>query len=529
MVNFGDEQPFREAAENAVDDEEDTAVPAHMAQTDAVVETLQDRAGHVERSIHMMQLGGAAGAVLADIAEDTEEPGWIIDYIDTNARKISQATGNLIKDDQIVSTVTTPVREVQREIEAQELQELAENPDYKYTVDEDDAIGIDEYVEQYLVKVERAETTDYDSDPTYRFVFEDVTVEFEDDDHRHYAKFQETVSSASSNDTPRVLKEIASRQALEDIQSSIETGFAQNRYAELSHGPETRPWGLDEVDWWDKVITSLEAEAELDLVQGPNTDALETLERKIRESDAARDLQSVVDAGERAVHYNEDKDEIWVPNGMIDAAWEDYATSRQSFRKELSHRGITSDELSGDKASEAVMTTTPPQRFWRLKASEVPEPDRIVDEIERGSTGFGATAEMGYAESAATATDGGQDPGDSNEPSETGSEDDSTPFDDPPSDPSKDEIAEWFWSEMEHAVLAAIWDLDTGDGADPTAVTDRVTDVITESPVKVDRLPDPPADMAGEAIDELKLDGKVYESASGKLKATESPSNWGEE
>lgn len=353
------------------------------------------------------ELSGAADA-LVEIAEQHGDARDVEQEVEAVAGKAAQKTGHVVTEDEVASGLLPQVREMRREQERDRVEDLA--GDAEYTLD-GDKVGIDEYVETMLDEVVRSESTDYDDEPDYIFEFADGTrVVFEDNNHRDYQKFQERVATAAPQDA-RVMREIASRQALDEITEDIDTEYAQNQYRRLSHGPEERPWGIptDEVDWWDEVITSFETVSESDESLGPKTEAVENLKRKIEQAQIALDQQSVVDAGDGAIHYCKEHDELWIPNSMTDDCWEDLATNRKSFRLELHYREISTDQLSGKSISEPVRTLTPETRFWRMKADHPEIVDKwdeseIVDEIERGSSGF--TAGGGYASSASNGVPG---------------------------------------------------------------------------------------------------------------------------
>jgi hypothetical protein len=164
---------------------------------------------------------------------------------------------------------------------------------------------------------------------------------------------------------------------------------------------------------WNEVITDLEESEGEEMEEppaGPNTDAWEDLQAAVRNGRAAHDRQSVVDAGNGAVHYCEEHDEIWVPTGMVDNACEDYATTRKSLVHALDARGVTTDEISGVGCSEADFDVNPPIRWWRLDASheDVPVPT-IVQEIEDSTDPFASTAGDAAADGGTTTFGGGDE------------------------------------------------------------------------------------------------------------------------
>ncbi|ELZ14446.1 hypothetical protein C478_07472 [Natrinema thermotolerans DSM 11552] len=329
-----------------------------------------------------------AGHALAAIARQHGKGAHLAGKIDKVAGKVAGDSSYNGQKDGVLGGIEAPVVEVAREQEEQELEDLAGNG-HAYTLDR--GVGLDEYVEGHLVRVVKLSNTDYVSDYTYEFEFDDGTsVEFEDNDHRNPNEFYDQISVAAP---VRVRDRFASNKAREDISGDTsEDDWAEEKYRELSLGPEERPWGLD----WNEVITHLEHAEGEDMAEppaGPRTDAWESLQRSIKNGRAAHDRQSVIDAADGAVHYNENHDEVWVPTSMVDAACEDYATNREKLVRELDARGVTTDEISGVGCSQSQDGV----RWWRLKASAVEMP-RIVQSIDEADT---------FASAGKAAADGG--------------------------------------------------------------------------------------------------------------------------
>lgn len=329
-----------------------------------------------------------AGHALAAIARQHETADHLTGQLDSLSSEVAENSSFNGGKERILGAIESPVVEVQREQEEQELQDLADNG-HAYTLDR--GVGLDEYVEGNLERIVKITNQDHVSEYTFAFKFSDGTsVEFEDYDHRDANEFYERVSSAAP---VWVRDELASVKARDDISGDITSDdWAEDKYRELSLGPKDRPWGLD----WSDVITHLEHAEGEDMAEppaGPRTDAWEDLQTSIENGRAAHDRQSVVDAADGAVHYNEDHDEVWVPTSMVDAACEDYGTNREKLVRELHARGVTTDEISGMGCSEAKDGI----RWWRLKASAVEMP-RIVQSIEEADT---------FASAGQAAADGG--------------------------------------------------------------------------------------------------------------------------
>lgn len=337
-------------------------------------------------SIDRQENKAAAGIVIAEIAAEHGVAAEAIEYVEDNAPEMAQRLGiGGVTGSSIVDGVAPPVREVHRE---QTQPEIGDDSDgtLRYTLNH--AVGLDEYVESQLSRVLKVNTEDRKADPTIIFEFGDgTTLEFDDSTYRNKKMFAEEIGRATSE---QVVTKVASVQAAEDTSGDPwDDDYAEEEYRELSLGPSDRPWGLD----WEEVITNLTSGKnvkEITDLAGPNTDAWEDLQARIRNARAAHNRQSVVDAGNGAIHYNEDHDELWIPTGMIDDAIEDYATKRESFVYELDARGVTSDEVSGVSCSYSDYDVDPWSRWWRLDAShpDVPNPNTIVPEIETSQSAY---------------------------------------------------------------------------------------------------------------------------------------------
>ncbi|CCQ32207.1 hypothetical protein HLRTI_001349 [Halorhabdus tiamatea SARL4B] len=356
-------------------------------ETDAVMELLQTQL----ESSSMTESGpelAAAGEALAAIATQHNAAVDVKDRADLRAREIGKNIQFIGGGDRILGAIEPHIGEVEREQAEEKVEELAETGS-AYTLDY--GVGLDEYIENRLERVVELTNRDHVSEYTFEFNFSDGTsVEFENNDHRDEKEFYDRISTAAP---VKVHEEYASAQAREDISGNpSEDDWAEEQYRKLSLGPEERPWGLS----WNNVIVDLEddkGEGMAEPPAGPRTDAWEDLQTSIENGRAAHDRQSVVDAADGAVHYNEDHDEVWVPTSMVDAACEDYATNREKLVRELDARGVTTDEISGMGCSVAKDGI----RWWRLKASAVEMP-RIVQSIEEADT---------FASAGKAAADGG--------------------------------------------------------------------------------------------------------------------------
>ncbi len=346
-----------------------------------VMHELQNRLMECDNPIDRSNNFTAAQKVLCDIAAENNNSQDVINVVKKWSTDIAKKAQ--INKQHIIESATLQLKELRREQNEKKLEKGAEG----YSLDW--GIGIDEYVEQHLDRIVQLDTLDHVTDSVLVFEFDDGTnVKFEDGKHRNVHGFYDAISIRVKG--VQIREKIASLQAREDIDGDIkEDEYAEKQYRRLSHGPEERPWGFS----WNEVITHLEEDKreEIDRVAGPNTDAWETLQDKIRNGRAARDKQSVVDAGNGAMFYCEDysDDEIWVPTTMVDRSIGDFATNRTQFVHELDSRGVTTDEISGKGCSHADKKVNPPTRFWRLKAKHADIPDcPVVDVLDNDINPF---------------------------------------------------------------------------------------------------------------------------------------------
>lgn len=357
------------------------------AETGFVMNELKTRLQKCDNPLDRSSNYSACQEVLCRIAGDNDNAEAVITLVEEWTPDIAQQCQ--IKKDDVKEQTTLKLRELRREQNQERLENTVEKP----TLDR--GVGIDEYVEKHLDRIVQLDTLDHVNDPVLIFEFDDGTsVKFADGDQRDFNEFYDQISRRVNG--VQIKEKIASLQLREEIDGDIyEDEYAEEQYRKQSYGPEDRAWGVD----WNEVITHLEEteRADFDRVAGPNTDAWELLKAKIRDGRAARDKQSVVDAGNGSMFYCEDyeEDELWIPTTMIDNCTADFATNRPAFVYELSARGVTTDEISGDGCSVADKTVNPPTRFWRLKADHVDVPDvTVVDELDADVNPF-AGAESG--------------------------------------------------------------------------------------------------------------------------------------
>ncbi len=344
------------------------------SQTGFVMNELQTRLQKCDNPMDRSSNYSACQEVLCRIADDNDDAEGVIALVEEWSSDIAQTCQ--IKKDDVKEQTTLQLRELRREQNKERLENVE-----KPTLER--GVGIDEYVEQHLSRIVQLDTLDHVTDPVLVFEFDDGTrVKFEDGEHRDVQEFYDNISRRVNG--VQIRDKFASLKLRDEIDGDIyEDDYAEEQYRKQSYGPEGRAWGLD----WNEVITHLEENerAEFERVAGPNTDAWERLKAKIRDGRAARDKQSVVDAGNGSMFYCEeyDDDELWIPTTMIDNSCADFATSRSGFIHELDARGVTTDEKSGKGCAVGDDSVNPPTRFWRLKADHVDVPDvDVVDALD---------------------------------------------------------------------------------------------------------------------------------------------------
>lgn len=376
------------------------------------VETVRDL---LQQDLHDAEDAWARNEVYTEAAEalcalGNEYNGTadIIEYIENSASNWAQNWGTGQGTDDFTTALCPPLREQL----AEETEEALDNADSDTNGDTgsdgvmftaDHGVALDEYVERNLVRVVRRQNQDTVADPSYVFDFDEAAVEFDaPDEYQSYTDFYEAIAHASDK---QVLSTIASEEAEEAVVGDPYTDdYAEQQYRIKSNGPPERPWGLN----WNEVITHLttvEAEGVID-VEGVNTAALRLVERAIGHARAAHDKQSVVDAGDGAIHYDEDNDEYWVPSEIVTSACEEAGTSPESLAYELDTTGVVSDDINGASYSDG--TVHPTTRFWRFKTGRVEtSPENVVPVIETSSHAFARPDDDAAGAGSTVYTDGG--------------------------------------------------------------------------------------------------------------------------
>jgi len=215
--------------------------------------------------------------------------------------------------------------------------------------------------------VKKWQSTDHHADPRFEWEFDDGAV-VETGSGTAFGWYEFWVKLADATDEYQLLPEFAS----EEIGNPEE----DPRYAELSLGPESRPWSESK---YIQCITDLKRERVKHVeTVGPRTEVWEAVRNHIARSRAVTDLKQAIDHKAAHVTYEDgDLTEVWVPTTVINTEAEEHGIETDGLHSEVVARGADSDELGGERIAEAKRAGTTTLRFWRLDAThgEVPEPD----------------------------------------------------------------------------------------------------------------------------------------------------------
>jgi hypothetical protein len=323
-----------------------------------LMDRLTERLKAADGSAAKLKERRAAAEAIAEIAADADRPAAVVNEAINNAGMVAQRSNT--KKDQITDAIRSATESVRLE-------------QSKAQIGLERGYGLDEYLERNLVQVKKWQSTDHHADPRFEWEFDDGAV-VETGSGTAFGWYEFWVKLADATDEYQLLPEFAS----EEIGNPEE----DPRYAELSLGPESRPWSESK---YIQCITDLKRERvnHVETV-GPRTEVWEAVRNHIARSRAVTDLKQAID--HKAVHVTyEDGDltEVWVPTTVINTEAEEHGIETDGLHSEVVARGADSDELGGERIAEAKRAGTTTLRFWRLDAThgEVPEPDEIVDEL----------------------------------------------------------------------------------------------------------------------------------------------------
>ncbi len=323
-----------------------------------LMDRLTERLKAADASVTKLKERRAAAEAVAEIAADSDRPAAVVNEAMNNAGMVAQRSNT--KKDQI----TDPIRSATESVRLQQS---------KAQICLDRGYGLDEYLEQNLVQVKKWQSTDHHADPRFEWEFNDGAV-VETSSGTAYSPYEFWVKLADATDKYQLLPEFASEE--------IGDPEKDPQYAELSLGPDSRPWSDFK---YIQCITDLKRDR-VKYVEtvGPRTEVWEAVRNHIARSRAVTDLKQAVD--HKAIHVTYDDGnlaEVRVPTMVINNKAEEHGITTDGLHSEVVARGADSNELGGERIAEPKRAGTTTLRFWRLDAThdEVPEPDEIVDEL----------------------------------------------------------------------------------------------------------------------------------------------------
>lgn len=333
-----------------------------------VMDRLGDELKDADGTATTVQLMGNAADALTTLAEDADDPTIVRERAEAESGAVARRSGKTkAKLVDLIEDATQDVLDHHRKEKLEDGEGLSVPQ----------GVGLDTYLEDELIEIVRQESSDAVDEPVLRWRFRDgARVETSESAHHDYYALFKKLAAATDE---RLVPELASEQVEDELRDDEDIGG--EAYAQMSLGPETRPWHTDATMWSRAISGLVQERTKTATVVGPRTDAWESIQARIRSGRAVRVLGDAVEHG--ALHVDKERGEVWVPTATIDNAADKVETSRRALQAELVERGVTSAELSGDRVSEAVSRGATATRFWRLDLSheQVPEPDVILDEI----------------------------------------------------------------------------------------------------------------------------------------------------
>lgn len=371
---------------DAADTENDLPIESCV---DAILSRLAERVKGAGSGTDKLREIRNSEEALARLADETGEPGAIIEHVDREAQDIAQSTGQKVKTGTIRNDVLEKTREVDRE--------LRERTGIEFEID-GDSVGFDRYLEEHIVRVVKLQSTDHVSDVTTRFEFVDGNAVECNDEYQYWEPFYRKVEPDADPDLDP-LPEFASEKVLttviEDNDGDITDteSVAYDLYCEHSLGPETRPWSPRSKLWTRAIKDLIKTHVTEKVTPGPRTQAWNKLVDKISAARATTNLDDATVHGE--VYVDETLDEVWVPTKIVASVVEEVEITRQDLSMELAAIGVASDHLPGDQVVDRQNLAGGYEAFWRLDASftgtdthdATPEPGTIVDSISTGGAG----------------------------------------------------------------------------------------------------------------------------------------------
>ncbi|WP_439028080.1 hypothetical protein [Haloarchaeobius sp. DT45] len=213
--------------------------------------------------------------------------------------------------------------------------------------------SFDEVLEDDVVEIVKIKSTDHHQGVSYRWVFQNGTVE--------------------------------TRQSKDDKYSHFSWNHFMDDYfdatGEMPHEPGAGRRGGDE--WREFVADLIAKRATEKVTRGPRTCAVDALRNYISSTKGYAEVADAV--SENGVYIDDDPEggspsEVWVPNPVIKRICnENELKSTRELQCELDGRGLTSDQVNGASFTENVGNRT--VTVWRLD-SDIATPLKYVEEVK---------------------------------------------------------------------------------------------------------------------------------------------------
>lgn len=326
-----------------------------------VMDRLAERLKSADKSAESIQEMMAAAKAVGELARNADRPEAVVNTARNEAGSVAQKANR--KKSAIVERIEAETDEVLVEDVADDLRL-------------DRMYGLDRYLEMDLEEVSILRSTDQTDDTILRWKFADgAVVEHEDSVHMHRFEFWKKLNKETDK---RLAPDLASELLGEPDEN-------EERYRQVSLGPESRPWYPDST-FWIECITDLMEERGTETTRvGPRTAVWENVQDWIRRMRMVADRDDAVAESQGHAVLDEDGQliELWVPASEIGRICEEWGLEPEALQSELTDRGVDSGNVPGDGISEAFQADGHATRYWRFDAThdEVPPPDEIVEEL----------------------------------------------------------------------------------------------------------------------------------------------------
>ena len=328
-----------------------------------VMDRLTQRLKSSSKISETMKETKAAGEAIAEIADSADNPLAVVNSAKNTTGDVAQRSQT--SKETIVDAIDTATADLR-----------AKTAEAGLSLD--NGYGLDEYLEKNLVVVKRLDLTDHHCEPTYSWQFDDgVTVETEHRTHYEWYNFWTKLGSSTKK---KLLPEFASAEIGDPDENP-------RKYAELSLGPDSRPWHQD--NWIECISDLVDDRVEYVETVGPRTMVWEWLCDKIGRARACKDLADAVGAMRMHARLDENGEvaEIFVPAALIERECEERSVTLSGMQQEICARGADSDELPGDQIATMAEGEKRTLRYWRLDAThqDIPKPQELPEELNTGA------------------------------------------------------------------------------------------------------------------------------------------------